>query len=94
MLKDLKKSQTKYDCDLLGLGESLKKHFIDYKQFLEDEDSYNEKLKTYTGEAAQKEYDKWRLILNNSNQGSFAKQFFYYGAYKQEKDGSFKTCSL
>lgn len=67
------------------------KHFIDYKQFLEDEDNYKEKLKTYTGEAAQREYDKWQLILSNTNYGSFAKQFFYYGAYKQDKDGSFKT---
>lgn len=29
----IKKSQTKYDCDLLGLGEFLKKHFIDYKEW-------------------------------------------------------------
>ena len=66
-------------------------HFVDYKQILENEDNFKEKLKTFKGNAATKEYDKWQNILNNQQQGTFAKQFFYYGEFQRSKNGYFKT---
>ena len=67
------------------------KHFIHYKQVLESDDSIKEKIKTFKGNAAQKEYDKWKRIINNRYQGTMSKQFFYYGTYQQEKSGNYKT---
>ena len=66
------------------------KYFIDFKQVLDDEDNYKEAIKTFKGEAAQKEFNKWKRILNNSYQGSMSKEFFYFGTFT--KSGNyFKT---
>ena len=67
------------------------KHFIDYKQVLETDDSFTEKVKDFTGNAAQKEYNKWQQRLNNTTQGTFSKQFFNYGTFQRTKNGYFKT---
>jgi hypothetical protein len=67
------------------------KHFIDYKQILEGEDNFKEKIKTFKDDAAEKEYNKWQNILNNCGHGTFSKQFFNYGTYKKSKNGYFKT---
>lgn len=68
-----------------------KNFFVDYKQILENEDNFKEKVKYYTGEAATREYNKWQNILKNGYQGTLAKQFFYYGEYQRAKNGYFKT---
>lgn len=67
------------------------KHFIDYKQILENDDNFKEKVKTFKGVAATKEYDKWQSILNNGYQGTLSKQYFYYGEFQRAKNGYFKT---
>lgn len=67
------------------------KHFIDYKQVLEDDDNVKEKVKFFKGNAATKEFNKWQKILNNEYQGTLAKQFFYYGEYQRSNNGYFKT---
>lgn len=67
------------------------KHFIDYKQILEDDDNVVEKLKEFKGKAAKEEYERWQNILNKGNQGTLSKQFFYYGEYHRSKNGYFKT---
>lgn len=67
------------------------KHFIDYKQVLEDDDNVKEKVKFFKGNAAAKEFNKWQKILNNGYQGTLAKQFFYYGEYQRSNNGYFKT---
>ena len=67
------------------------KHFIDYKQILEDDDNYKEKVKTFKGNAAQEEFDKWKLRLKNQPHGTMAKEFFCYGTFQRSKNGYFKT---
>lgn len=67
------------------------KYFIDYKQILEDADNFEEKVKTFKGNAAEVEFKKWKRILNNGRQGTLPKQFFYFGEYQRSKNGYFKT---
>lgn len=66
------------------------KHFIDFKQTINGEDGFKEKIKTFKGKAAQVELKKWQTRLNNTNQGTLSKQYFYFGVF--EKCGNyFKT---
>lgn len=67
------------------------KHFLEFKQILEGDDYFKEKKRELKGDAAQKEYNKWKQRLNNSCQGTFSKEFFYYGTFKEEKNGYYKT---
>lgn len=62
-------------------------YFIDFKQKADSLDNFKEKIKTFKGNAAKKEYEKWKLILANTHQGTKSKQYFYYGTFVKHKDG-------
>lgn len=66
-------------------------YFIDYQQKMVNDDDFKERMKIFKGNAAKKEFNKWKSILRNQHQGTKAKQYFYYGTFAKDNKDNWKT---